>query len=161
MALSQEELAQAAELLQTHERRLRVRDRQIARYGEADAPPEIMLEAEDLRREIAALKAVLTPELPPTISGLVKRRLEDDYFIFQQTLEAKQDVAILREDVAAIKTAQSLATTWRMVTDDWKERIESTVKTSEFKRAAGAHYYRIGLTIAIVLALVALALALR
>jgi len=159
MALSTEEIAQASELLTTHERRLKIRDKQIARYGDADAPPEMLMEAEDLRKKIVALKAVLEPELPPEITGLIKRRAEDDYFIFQQTLGAKQDVAVLREDVAAIKTAQSLATTWRMQTDDWKARIEAQIRGSEAKRASGAIYYRIGLSIAIALALLALARA--
>ena len=155
MALNEEEYNQAAELLVINERKLRIRDRQIERYGD-NAPPEIILDAEDIRRRILALKAILEPELPDEISGLIKRRLEDDYFIFQQTLGAKQDVALLREDVAAMKQSQSLAATWRMQTDDWKERIEARLDVSEEKRAATAPFYRRALVIALSMAVLAL-----
>lgn len=133
MALNDEEKRQAEDLLSINERRLRVRDRQIERYGD-NAAPEIILDAEELRRKIMALKAVLEPELPDEISGLVKRRLEDDYFIFQQTLGAKQDVAVLRDDVAQLKTQSALASTARMMIDERLGRIEDRQAESEAKR---------------------------
>lgn len=133
MALSEEEKRQAEDLLSINERRLRVRDRQIERYGD-NAAPEIILDAEELRRKIMALKAVLEPELPDEISGLVKRRLEDDYFIFQQTLGAKQDVALLRDDVTQLKTQSAMATTARMQIDERLGRIEERQAESERKR---------------------------
>lgn len=157
MALSQDEIIQATELLSINERRLRVRDRQIERLGD-NAPPEVVLEAEDLRVKISALKAVLTPELPDEISGLVKRRLEDDYFIFQTTLAAKQDVAVLREDVAKIKVEQGLASTWRMQTGDRLLGIEQQVTSSEQNRVNGSLFYRRGLMIALIIGALALAL---
>lgn len=158
MALNSEELDQARALLIENERRLRIRDRQIERYGD-NVAPDIVLDAEDIRKKIVALKAVLEPELSDEISGLVKRRLEDDYFIFQQTLGAKQDVALLREDVAAVKTAQGLAATWRMQTDEWKAGVDMQLQTSESKRSHGAAFYRAGLLIAITAGALALALA--
>lgn len=144
MALTQEDIEQASDLLITNERRLRIRDKQIARAGD-NAAPEIVLEAEDIRRKILILKAVLEPEIPDEVSGLLKRRLEDDYFIFQQTLGAKQDVALLRDDVAMVKQAQSLAATGRMQTDDRIGRIEDLVTTSESARKSGAKWYRLTL----------------
>lgn len=141
MGLSPEEIEQAQALLVTYERRLRVRDKQIARYGDSVAP-EIVLDAEDLRRRIRAAKAVLTPDLPDELSGLVKRRLEDDYFIFQATLEAKEDVAILREDVATMKTQQSLAATWRMQADSKFDSLFVVAQSSEQARASGAPLLR-------------------
>jgi tetrahydromethanopterin S-methyltransferase subunit G len=159
MSLSEDDKTQAAALLVENERRLRIRDRQIARYGD-NAAPEIILDAQDIRRKIVALKAVLEPELPDEISGLVKRRADDDYFIYQQVLGAKQEVAMLREDVAIVKQAQHLAATWRMQADERLERIEVRVDTSERKRASGALIYRIGLGIAICIGLIALALTL-
>lgn len=164
MALSEEDRLHATELLAISENTLRIRETQIEKFGD-DTAPYITLDAESLRRKIVALKAVLEPELPDEISGLVKRRLEDDYFIFQQTLGAKQDVALLREDVAIVKQSQSLAATWRMQADDRLERIETRVESSEHKRAAGAVLYRAGLLIAILAGLLAfvlgVALALR
>lgn len=157
MALNDEEITQARALLTENQRRLRIRERQIERYGD-NADPAIVLDAEDIRRKILALNAILEPELPDEISGLVKRRLEDDYFIFQQTLGAKQDVALLREDVAMVKHAQALGATWRMQTDDRLGRIEVQVGDSELKRAGGAIWYRAGLLIAILAGLMALAL---
>ena len=141
MALSPEEIEQAHILLVTYQRRLRVRDKQIARYGD-NVDPEIVLDAEDLRRLIRATKAVLTPDLPDELSGLVRRRLEDDYFIFQATLEAKEDVAILREDVAAMKTQQSLAATWRMQADEKFDNLFVVAQSSEQARASGAPLLR-------------------
>lgn len=158
MALSAEDRDQATDLLLTNERRLRIREKQIARAGD-NAAPEAVLEAEDIRRKIVALKAVLEPELSEEISGLVKRRLDDDYFIFQQTLGAKQDVALLREDVVMIKQAQSLAATDRMQANDRLGRIEAQAIDSERKRAGGARFYRIGLLIALLIAVAALTLA--
>ena len=141
MALSAEELEHARTLLQTNERVLRIREHQIAKHGD-ETPAHIILDAEDIRKKILALKAILEPELPDEISGLVKRRLEDDYFIFQQTLSAKQDVALLREDVIVIKQSQSLAAIWRMQTDDWKTSVNTQLSASERKRASGAMVYR-------------------
>lgn len=160
MALTQEDIDHATDMLAQNERRLRVRDKQIVRHGD-NVAPEIVLEAEDLRRKIIVLKAVLEPEIPDELSGLVKRRLEDDYFIFQQTLGAKQDVAILRDDVVLIKQAQSLAATDRMQTNDRLERIEVQVGDSELKRAAGSTLYRVALIIVAVAAIAAFLLALR
>lgn len=168
MAISEEDRAQAEQLLSINERKLRVRDQQIERYGPNDVPDHIVLDAEDIRRKIVALKAVLEPELPDEISGLVKRRLDDDYFVFQQVLGAKQDVAILREDVSVVKGLQSLAATWRMATDGRLDHIEAQVTTSEQARASGAPFIRrvlIGVAIVASLGLlvgcVALALATR
>lgn len=141
MALSTEDRQQASDLLIENERRLRIRDKQIQRYGDGVAP-EIVLEAEDIRRKIVALRAVLEPELPDEISGLVKRRLEDDYFVFQTTLGAKQDVAQMREDLAIVKQSQALAATWRMQADDRLSRIESRVDTSEAARRRHQPRYR-------------------
>lgn len=155
MALSEEDRQQAAALLTENERRLRIRDRQIERYGD-NAAPEIILDAQDIRRKIVALKAVLEPELPDEISGLVRRRADDDYFIYQQVLGAKQEVAMLREDVVAVKQSQSLASTWRMQTDDWKDRIEDKVSKSEAARATGAPMIRRALLIALTIAVLAL-----
>lgn len=164
MALSEDEVAHAQALLTDNQRRLRIRERQIERAGDS-VDPSVLLDAEDIRKKIVALTAILEPELPDEISGLVKRRLEDDYFIFQQTLGAKQDVALLREDLAAVKQSQGLAATWRMQTDDRLGRIEGQVGDSEKKRAAGAWLYRAGLLIALLAGLLAfaigIALALR
>lgn len=164
MALSEDDRKHASDMLAISENTLRIRETQIEKFGD-DTAPYIVLDAENLRRKIVALKAILEPELPDEISGLVKRRLEDDYFIFQQTLGAKQDVAILREDVAIVKQSQSLAATWRMQTDDRLGRIEGQVGESERKRAAGALLYRAGLLIAILAGLLAfvlgIALAIR
>lgn len=159
MALSQEDLEQASDLLITNERRLRIRDKQIARYGD-NVAPEIVLEAEDLRRKILVLKAVLEPEIPDEVSGLLRRRLEDDYFIFQQTLGAKQDVALLRDDVLIVKQSQSLAAMDRMQTNDRLARIEEQVSISEQKRAAGSSFYRIALIVVAAIGVLALALSL-
>lgn len=155
MALSQEELDQAHALLVENERRLRIRDRQIERYGD-NVAPEIVLDAEDIRKKILALKAILEPELPDEISGLVKRRLEDDYFIFQQTLGAKQDVALLREDVAAVKQAQSLAATDRMQTKEVIDSLAVQVVATEQARTYGAKWYRRALLVALGVAALAL-----
>jgi len=157
MALSQEEIDHASDLLITNERRLRIRDKQITRSGD-NVAPEIVLEAEDLRRRILVLKAVLEPEIPDEVSGLLKRRLEDDYFIFQQTLGAKQDVALLRDDVAVVKQAQSMAATDRMQANDRLERIEVQVSSSEKKRAGGALINRAAL---LIIAIAVLVLVLR
>lgn len=159
MALSQEDIDQASDLLITSERRLRIRDKQITRYGD-NVAPEIVLEAEDLRRKIIVLKAVLEPEIPDELSGLVRRRLEDDYFIFQQTLGAKRDVALLREDVAIVKQSQSLAAIDRMQTNERLERIEAQVGASESKRAAGSRLYRSSLLVVATIGLIALAIGL-
>ncbi len=158
MALSEEDKAQAEALLSTNERRLRVRERQIERYGD-NAAPEIILDAQDIRRKIVALKAVLEPELPDEISGLVRRRADDDYFIYQQVLGAKQEVAMMREDIATVKQAQSLAATWRMQTDDWKSGVDLQLQDSERKRAANAPFVRKALTITLALSLLALIVA--
>jgi len=155
MALSEEELEHAQALLTENERRLRIRDRQIERYGD-NVAPEIILDAQDIRRKIVALKAVLEPELPDEISGLVKRRAEDDYFIYQQVLGAKQEVAMLREDVIGVKQAQSLAATSRMQQDDRLGRIEVQVVDSEAKRAASAPRLRQVLMVVAGIALLAL-----
>jgi hypothetical protein len=156
MALSEEDRLQAESLLSINERKLRIRDKQIERYGASDVPDHIVLDAEDIRRKIVALRAVLEPELPDEISGLVKRRITDDYFIFQQTLGAKQDVAILREDVAFVKQLQNLAATWRMQTDGRLDRIEVQIEASEVARSKGAPFLRrvtIGIAAVSVLAL--------
>ena len=158
MALSQEDVDHATDLLTASERRLRVRDKQIVRYGD-NVAPEIVLEAEDLRRKIIVLKAVLEPEIPDELSGLVKRRLEDDYFIFQQTLGAKQDVALLREDVTIVKQSQSLAAMDRMQTNDRLGRIEVQVGDSEQKRAQGSTFYRVAIIIVAVASILALLVA--
>lgn len=155
MALSEEDRNQAALLLTENERRLRIRDRQIERAGDG-ADPAIILDAQDIRRKIVALKAVLEPELPDEISGLVRRRADDDYFIYQQVLGAKQEVAMMREDLSAVKQSQSLAATWRMQTDDRLGRIEGTVGHSEEARRVGAKWYRRAITVALGMALLAL-----
>ena len=162
MALSQEDIEQASDMLITHERRLRIRDKQIARHGD-NVAPEIVREAEDWRRKSLVLKAVLEPEIPDELSGLVKRRLEDDYFIFQQTLGAKQDVALLREDVITIKKSQDDAAKERVKANDRLGRIEVQVEHSEVRRATGSTFYRAALltiaaaaSIACVLAIVAI-----
>jgi hypothetical protein len=167
MALSEDERQQAQALLTENERRLRIRDRQIERYGD-NAAPEIILDAQDIRRKIVALKAVLEPELPDEISGLVKRRADDDYFIYQQVLGAKQEVAMMREDMTMVKQAQSLAATWRMQTDDRLGRIETQVVDSEAKRASSAPMLRrvligvaVGVLLALIIGCVALAMSLR
>ena len=155
MSLSEEDRQQAQALLTENERRLRIRDRQIERYGD-NAPPEIILDAQDVRRKIVALKAVLEPELPDEISGLVRRRADDDYFIYQQVLGAKQEVAMLREDVAIMKQSHSLAATWRMQTDDWKARVDTQLATSEQARAHNAPFLRRVLVLTLGIGLLAL-----
>ena len=159
MALSSEDIDQARALLVENERRLRIRERQIERGGDTTAP-DIILDAQDIRRKIVALKAVLEPELPDEISGLVRRRADDDYFIYQQVLGAKQEVAMMREDMQAVKIAQGLAATWRMTTDERLGRIEVQVRASEQKRADGSWVYRVGLLVALVAGALALALVL-
>lgn len=141
MALSPEDREQAEKLLEINERRLRVRDRQIEHYGD-NVAPEVVIDAEDIRRKIVALKAVLEPELPDEISGLVKRRAEDDYFLFQQVLGANLNVAKLREDVAVLKTNNGLAATWRMQADEKFDSLFSIAKQSEDARASGAPLIR-------------------
>ena len=141
MALSPEEIEHAQSLLGINERRLRVRDKQIERYGD-NVAPEVVLDAEELRRKIVALKAILEPEIPDEISGLVKRRLEDDYFVFQQLLGAKQDVALLREDVAQVKMNNALAATWRMQADEKFDSLFAVAQGSEHARASGAPLIR-------------------
>ena len=155
MALSQEDIDQARALLTENERRLRIRDRQIERGGDT-VDPALVLDAQDIRRKIVALKAVLEPELPDEISGLVRRRADDDYFIYQQVLGAKQEVAMIREDVQAVKQAQSLAAEGRMQTDDRIGRIEVLVNVSEQARKHGAIWYRRALLIALGVAVLAL-----
>ena len=155
MALSQEDIDQARALLVENERRLRVRDRQIARGGDT-VDPALILDAQDIRKKIVALKAVLEPELPDEISGLVRRRADDDYFLFQQVLGANQNVALLREDVAAVKQSQALAAQGRMQTDDRIGRIEVLVNVSEQARKTGAVWYRGALLIALGVAVLAL-----
>jgi hypothetical protein len=155
MALSEEDRVQAEELLDINERRLRVRDRQIERNGD-NTDPEVILDAEELRRKIVTLKAILEPEIPDEISGLLKRRLEDDYFLFQTTLGAKQDVAILRDDVATVKNQQSLAATWRMQTDGRLDTIDAKLGESETARKKGAPFLRRVLAGAVFVAVLAL-----
>lgn len=121
MALSEEEIAHAHDLLEVNEQTLRIRELQIERQGD-DTPPYVVLDAEALRKKIRALKLVLEPELPDEISGLIKRRAEDDYFLFQTTLNALQDVAVMREEVTAVKQSQGAALEWRTQTT---EKIDS------------------------------------
>lgn len=117
MALTEEEIEQTRVLKDTYERRLGVRERQKARLGE-NAPPEIDLDIEDLRKKIKVATAILEPDPEDELSGLVKRRLEDDYFIFKAVVNAKEDVALLREDVIAIKEQQTAAQMWRLSVQD-------------------------------------------
>lgn len=155
MALSNQDRDQAQALLTENERRLRIRERQIERHGDNTAP-EIILDAEDIRRKIVALKAVLEPELPDEISGLVKRRAEDDYFLFTQVLGANQNVAILREEVASIKQVQALASEGRMRTEDKIDRLAVQVAESEQARKATAPWYRRALVVALTVSALAL-----
>jgi hypothetical protein len=134
MAITEDDRQQAERLLYEVERRLKVRDYQITKHGDS-ADPAWIIDAEDLRRKRAALHAVLTPELPDEISGLVKRRLEDDYFIFQQQLETNRRVATLEEDVRAVKETQYAASVWRLATGARIEAIEETTARSERKRS--------------------------
>ena len=163
MALSEEDRLQATELLSINERRLRIRDKQIARYGDAAAPDHLILDAEDIRKQILALKAILEPELPDEISGLVKRRLEDDYFIFQQTLGAKQDVAILREEVASVKDQLSRDQAWRL---DVKADVRNLKRDNDEGKAGRRRNLRlqllsIGLWCIVVVALVLIGVMVR
>jgi hypothetical protein len=121
MALSDEEIAHAHNLLAINEQTLRIRELQIERQGD-DTPPYVVLDAETIRKKIRALKLVLEPELPDEISGLIKRRAEDDYFLFQTTLNALQDVAMMRDEVTAVKQSQAVALEWRTQTT---EKIDS------------------------------------
>lgn len=133
MAISEDERQQAEQLLYEVNRRLKIRNYQITKHGDS-ADPAWIIDAEDLRRKRAALEAVLTPELPDEISGLVKRRLEDDYFVFQQQIETNQRVAVVEGEIKAIKEQQYAASIERLATNTTVQRIEQRQDATERKR---------------------------
>src|SRR6266508_2197217 len=104
MAISDEDRQEAERKLYEYGRRLRIREGQKIRLGDA-ADPSVDLELEDLRRNTAALRAILKPELAPEVTGLVKRRLDDDYFIFQQLIEHGERLTLVEQQTA--KNAQA------------------------------------------------------
>lgn len=114
MALELEDRDQAESLRATYERRLRIRERQLARKGD-DAEPYIEMDIEQLRTNIAALNEMLAPPPSDEVARLADKHLQgNQQFLFVQAVKTNQRVATLEGQVARIDTAQHEAGKWRL-----------------------------------------------
>ena len=113
MALNDEDRIQAEKLLKAYRQRLRYREEQIARMGDT-ADPSIPIDRDYLEREIGMLEAVLTPDTSPAVAGLIKRRLEDDVYLFQQSVEQNARITKVESRIDKVATEQYNASLWRL-----------------------------------------------
>jgi len=131
MALNDEDRVQAEKLLKAYRQRLRYREEQIARLGDT-ADPAIPIDRDDLEREIGLLEAVLKPDSSPAVAGLIKRRLEDDVFLFQQSVEQNQRIT---------RVEQSQSRMGVQLYEAQKDRMIIHADVADLKRRAQADDY--------------------
>jgi hypothetical protein len=113
VALAEEDRIQAEKLLKAYRQRLRYREEQIAQLG-STADPSIPIDRDFLEREIGMLEAVLKPDTSPAVAGLIKRRLEDDVFLFQQSVEQNARITKAEIQLQAVVVEQHGARQWRL-----------------------------------------------
>lgn len=101
MPADEEDSRQHAEsLLYEYKRRLKIRERQKARLGDA-ADPSVDLEIAQLRTNIAMLEPVVEPEPAEEVKEAVRRHIADDYlFVFRQVVKVGERL-IRREEYDA------------------------------------------------------------
>ena len=107
-------------LLFEYRRRLRFRQQQRVRLGDT-ADPAIEADIEDTRRQIAALEPLTEPSLAPEVREVIKRRADDDLFIYtvvtgwgERLTKLEGIVGILRADVGSVQAAQQQGKTERI-----------------------------------------------
>lgn len=112
MPADEEGRRHAEHLLYEYRRRLRVRERQKVRLGDA-ADPAVDMEIAELRTNIALLEPVVEPEPSEEVREAVRRHIADDYlFVFRQVVKVTQRMAlreqhdaVLADEIQQIKVA--------------------------------------------------------
>lgn len=155
MALELEDRDQAETLRATYERRLRIRERQLARKGD-DAEPFIELDIEELRTNIAALNEMLSPQPADEVQRLLGKHLQDNQqFLFVQAVKTNQRVATLEEKVGIIGAAQHAAGDWRLDVGPIIEALNARAKREDLDAPKGRRRtFRFLVFISVVLVLV-------
>lgn len=113
MALAEEDRVEAEKLIKIYRQRLRYRNEQIARMGDS-ADPSIPIDRDHLEHEISMLEAVLRPDTSPAVAELIKRRVEDVVFLFQQSVEQNTRLTRVEERVDRVAQEQHSASQWRL-----------------------------------------------
>ncbi len=152
--LEGEDRIQAETLLETYRRRLRIRERQMAHYGES-ADPSIETDAKHARTQVQALERILAPPLDDAVVDLVKRRLEDDVLLFVQGEQLNARMTVAEEGLSTLNKVQSAASLWRIDKGAIIEDLQARILGIEGKRKWG-QWRNTVLQMAILIMLIAL-----
>jgi hypothetical protein len=150
---SEEDKAHAAELLYEYRKRLRVRERQKARQGDA-ADPSVEIEIAELRLNIATLEALVEPEPAIEVQEAVRAHVADDYmFLFTQFVRFGSRLTHVEQRVETVSQQQGRADVWRLGIADDVLTLKNSQTKNDVERKAGQHMNR-ALLIAVVVLLV-------
>lgn len=126
---SDEDREHAEGLRHDYARRLRVRERQLARLGDT-ADPSIEVEIAQLRLNIEALDVLLDVTPDEAVQEVAGRMLEDNTrFLFTQAVKTNQRLAKVEERVDMVATQQHSAQLERLA-------VRGAVESLELRQAA-------------------------
>lgn len=143
-------------LIYEYRRRLHLLERRAARQGD-DVDPQVEIEAEDLRLNIATLQALIGPEPAPEVLSAVKRHVESDWaMLFAQFVKFGQRLTRVEERVETIAAAQTAAQIERLATYDDVQAIKRQQAETERKRRRWQPFYVAAWAIIVIAVLLAL-----
>jgi hypothetical protein len=135
---------EAEEMLAIYQRRLRVRNRQIARLGDS-ADPSIEIERDELLLNIALLEPLTIPEPSAEAKDLVRRHLADDTTLLY--IQGAQ----LNTRMVKVEQQQHASQGWRLAIDDAIKDVRNALAHEKVSRKRG-QFLRVSLEVAVLIA---------